>query len=1079
MRPRWASPLRLTRRRPHFLRYWVSLVLCVASIVSLPVSATDVTPSHVLDRFEDLSSWQVSASDDVKARLRSTAGSEGHGLCLEFDFGTVSGYAVVRRELKLEYGENYEFSFAIRGDAPPNTLQFKLLDASGENVWWVNRPDFVFPRDWERVRFKRRHLSFAWGPAQDQRLTRSAALEFVIVRGQGGGRGTVCFDELAFRELPVTRGTPAPPRVSATSSAAPAQPAHVVDGAMATVWRSDPQYTNEQTVTLDFGRPREFGGLVVHWTPEAFATRYAIDFSDDGKRWRTVREVVAGNGGVDPHLLTESETRYVRLRMHDGPLGAYGIAEIEIKDLEWGASPNAFFEALAKAAPRGHYPRAYIGEQSHWTVLGIDGGKSHGLLSEDGALEIAPQSPSIEPFLLTDGKIVTWADAEIEHALLEDYLPIPSVTWRGRHWMLHITAFAAETSGGAQTISHYTVENRTDRPRVVTLALAIRPFQVNPPTQFLNVPGGVTRLHALSWDGKVLSLNGEPRLYPLEDPDEVIAARFDAGNIPEWLAARNAQSVHAISDETGFASGVLLYRMELPPGGSRRVALVAPLDGAPALPAHAEADAWLNLQQANSAHYWRERLNRATLHLPKSAQHISNTLRTALAHVLASRAGPALQPGTRAYARSWVRDGAMMSDALSRLGHATVARDYIEWFAPHQFSNGKVPCCVDRRGSDPVAENDSHGAFIYLIAQHYRYSRDRARLQKLWPHVRSAAQYMNTLRLEQRTAENRTAERRAFYGLMPPSISHEGYSDKPAYSYWDDFWTLAGYDSAIDIARALGRDADVDRFGRQRDEFSRDLQASVRASIARHGIDFIPGSADRGDYDPTSTTIALSVAGVQSDLPQRALHATFERYWREFLARRESTKWDAYTPYELRNAGAFVRLGWRERVEPLLAFFLADRRPLAWNQWAEVVGREPRHPRFIGDIPHGWVASDYISAVLDQFAYERAADHALVLAAGIPQDWLADEGVGVRNLRTPHGVLNYRLRHAGNRLELTIDGGMTPPPGGLVFMWPYSGAPGRASVNGRPTQWERDGELRIRSLPAKVSVELLPPGPGK
>jgi hypothetical protein len=129
-------------------------------------------------------------------------------------------------------------------------------------------------------------------------------------------------------------------------------------------------------------------------------------------------------------------------------------------------------------------------------------------------------------------------------------------------------------------------------------------------------------------------------------------------------------------------------------------------------------------------------------------------------------------------------------------------------------------------------------------------------------------------------------------------------------------------------------------------------------------------------------------------------------------------------------------------------------------------------------MPHGWVASDYISAVLDQFAYERAADQALVLAAGIPRAWLADEGVGVRNLHTPHGVLNYRLQHAGNRLELTIDGGMTPPPGGLVFVWPYSGAPGRASVNGRPTHWERDGELRIRSLPAKVSVELRP-GPGK
>jgi hypothetical protein len=329
---------------------------------------------------------------------------------------------------------------------------------------------------------------------------------------------------------------------------------------------------------------------------------------------------------------------------------------------------------------------------------------------------------------------------------------------------------------------------------------------------------------------------------------------------------------------------------------------------------------------------------------------------------------------------------------------------------------------------------------------------------------------MNGLRLEERTAQNRTPERRAFFGLMPPSISHEGYSDKPAYSYWDDFWTLAGYDSAAEVARALGRDADEKRLAAQRKEFHDDLQASIRASIASHRIDFIPGSADRGDYDATSTTIALSVAGVQSRLPQQPLHATFERYWREFLARRDGAKWDVYTPYELRNVGAFVRLGWRERVDALLEFFLADRRPRPWNQWAEVVGREPRQPRFIGDMPHGWVASDYISAVLDQFAYERIEDQTLVLAAGIPRGWLAEGGVGVSNLRTPYGTLTYRLQQVGDHLELNIDSGLRPPPGGLLFVWPYRGAPGRAIVDGREVRW-KGKELRIRSLPAAIRIE--------
>ena len=67
-----------------------------------------------------------------------------------------------------------------------------------------------------------------------------------------------------------------------------------------------------------------------------------------------------------------------------------------------------------------------------------------------------------------------------------------------------------------------------------------------------------------------------------------------------------------------------------------------------------------------------------------------------------------------------------------------VVREYIDWFAPHQFADGKVPCCVDHRGADPVVENDSHGELVYLIAQYYRYTHDRDWLRSMWPHVAAA-----------------------------------------------------------------------------------------------------------------------------------------------------------------------------------------------------------------------------------------------------------------------------------------------------------------------------------------------------
>ncbi|HSQ04501.1 MAG TPA: discoidin domain-containing protein, partial [Burkholderiales bacterium] len=880
----------------------------------------------------------------------------------------------------------------------------------------------------------------------------------------------VCFAALSYRDLPIEQAAFPAPVITASSTLAPGNVGDALDGRVDTAWRSDPARGPDQVVTLDFTRPREFGGIVLHWLDGQHASRYDISFSDDGVNWRTVRHVLDGNGDDDAHFLPESEARYVRLHLHDGPKKAYALAEIAVKELAYGASPNAFFTALARQAPRGVYPRSFAGEQSYWTVLGVDGGSAQGLLSEDGALDLGPRHGSLEPFLIVDGKLISWADVRTDQSLREGYLPIPTVTWHRGELTLDITAFGAGDRARSQIIAEYTLENSSHRTQSVTLALAVRPFQVNPPTQFLNTPGGVAPIHAMSWDGKAFNVNDAPRILPLRAPDEIVTADFDAGNIAELLTRPQRSRTNQVRDETGFASGALLYRIEVPPGGRQRVAVVIPLEGASALPA-GDVSAWLDDATARVASEWQSKLNRVALHLPASAASVADTLRTALAHILVSRTGPELRPGTRSYARSWIRDGAMMSDALLRLGHADVVTSYTAWFAAYQFRNGKVPCCVDARGADPVVENDSPGEFIHLVAETYRYTHDREWLQKLWPNVAAAARYMNDLRLGERTARNQIEERRAFYGLMPRSISHEGYSDRPAYSYWDDFWALAGYDGAIVIANALNRTEDTARLTGERDEFVRDLETSIKQSIAQHHIAYIPGSADRGDFDPTSTAIALTVAS-GAPLPQPQVDRTFDRYWHEFVARRDGAPWDVYTPYELRNVSAFVRLGWRERVRGLLEFFLSDRRPAAWNQWAEVVGRNAREPRFIGDMPHAWVASDFIRAAIDLFAYERTADRALIIAAGVPVEWLDGGGVTLENLRTPYGALSYTLRLEGRHLRLSVGQTSAVPPGGIILCWPYAGAPGATTINGHAAEWREGTELMLRSVPAEVTVEV-------
>ena len=95
-------------------------------------------------------------------------------------------------------------------------------------------------------------------------------------------------------------------------------------------------------------------------------------------------------------------------------------------------------------------------------------------------------------------------------------------------------------------------------------------------------------------------------------------------------------------------------------------------------------------------------LGRVTLTVPPAKQAFADTVAATFSQILTSRDGPMLKPGTRSYNRAWIRDGAMMSEALLRMGRADVARDFADYYRGHLFANGKVPCCVDFRGADPV-----------------------------------------------------------------------------------------------------------------------------------------------------------------------------------------------------------------------------------------------------------------------------------------------------------------------------------------------------------------------------------------
>ncbi len=1053
-----------------------TLIKFLLVLLTLLQSSMAFAQELVLDNFENLSGWSAIASEGARIEIAQDVGHTGMGMRIDFDFQAGGGHVLVHKDLPLKLPENYAFSFYLRAEAPTNHAEFKLIDPSGQNVWWHQKRHLSFPQEWRQVTVKKRHFTFAWGPAGGGELKETGAIEFAISVDKGG-KGSVWIDDLQFEQREPVRPYELKPVVRASTLLPSHGPDQTLDHDPATFWESG-ELAEEQWLLVDFLENREYGGLVIDWDAENYATAYQVQISDDGRNWKEVYTVTTGNGGRDYIYIPDTESRYLKLDLKRSFQGqGYRVRTLTIKPYEFSASPNQFFEAIARDAPRGFYPKYLYGEQSYWTVVGANGDEHEGLLNEEGMIEVDKGAFSIEPFLHVDGKLITWDSVIPVQELEEGYLPIPSVSWQYNALSLRITLFAAEEEPGKSALyARYQVKNDPSKPQHVTLFLAIRPFQVNPPWQDLTMVSGATPIRELAYEQGIVWMNRDKAVISLTTPDRFGAVTFDQGPVTDFLLKDKVPPQQQAADPFGYASGVLGYDLDLSAGEQREVYLRIPYSKpTPAESSTAEAvqSLW-GKRHDEVKHYWQAKLHRVDIQLPPAAEKIVHTLKSTLAYILINRDGPAIQPGSRNYSRSWIRDGALTSAALLEMGYTEEVRDFIKWYARHQFADGKIPCCVDHRGPDPVAEHDSHGEFIYLLMEYYRHTRDVGLLNQMWPQAVKAVEYIDSLRQQRLSETFKTPEKQPFYGIMPESISHEGYASRPVHAYWDDFWTLRGLKDAASMATIIGDEERDAHFAGLSEAFRQDLYGSLGKTMERHKIPYIPASVELGDFDPPAIAIAVNPNSELRHLPQPALSQTFEDYYAYFLRRHNSEMaWDTYTPYELRIVGTLVRLGWRQRALELLEFFLADQRPSAWNHWAEIIWRDPRTPRFIGDMPHTWIGSEFVRSVRSMFVYEDESDQALIVAAGVPAAWIENEtGITLKRLSTYYGTLNYSLRKGDlGELRLKLSGDIALPPGKIVVTSPLEEPLKGVLVNGKPIETFNAHSATVGEFPAEVVLQ--------
>jgi len=1050
-----------------------------ATVIAILFSLFSATPSsgqgRLLDNFENLTPWKVIVSDGVLGTIERVTGLQGNALGLRFSFVGGSGYAIVQRPLHLHLPANYRFTFYLRGDAPVNNFELKLLDSLG-NVYWLKSLNMKYPTHWEKRTIRQRQITFAWGPSGGGKPAEIDRIEFVVSAGTGGS-GIIAVDELRLETIDESEGLRSHPVLRWSTAAPGSRPRFTADRAAVTGWHSL-STGSPQWLLLDFDQIREVGGLIITWDSSDYSSAYDVELSDDGLVWANGYSVRNGNGGKDVIPLQDVETRFIRLAMRRHRLNkGIGIRSIALKGPEFSASGNALYADIASSFPRGYLPKYFCHEMSFWTISGVSGDTKEALINEEGMVEVDKAAFSLEPFLFAEDRLITWADVKTSQALERGYLPIPSVQWRYGDIMLTTRMFACGPTDSSVLLVTYILRNNSAGPKKMSLFVAVRPFQVKPPSQFLNTEGGVTNIRSLRYQSGTLVINNNKHVLSLSPPSAFGATEFDGGDIAEYICTGKLPPAEEVTDHFERASGAFRYDVTLQPAEDFEVTLAVPFHGdRQGLVANIDpkkAHDVVLRRLSETIGFWEGVLNRVQIHLP-AARDLENTVKSNLAYILINRDGPAIQPGSRSYERSWIRDGSLTSAALLRFGQRDEVREFIEWYSKHQYPSGKVPCVVDFRGADPVPENDSHGELIFAIMQYFLFTKDTVWLNVQFPHVLKAVRYIQSLRAERKTDIYKSGDslQRACYGLVPESISHEGYSSKPMHSYWDDFFVLRGLKDAASIAGILGKKDLLQEFSAERDDMLMCLYTSMRRTMQRTGIDYIPGCAELGDFDATSTSIGVNPGDELGNIPEPALHATFDRYY-EFFSDRAIGRvgWNAYTPYEVRIVGTYVFLGQKRRALELLNFFMRDRRPPAWNHWAEVVWHDAMKPAFIGDMPHTWVGSDFLRSVRSMFVYERTNDTSLVLGAGIPEEWIQNPaGVSVAGFPTYYGSVSLRLRGMSRTVEGEVSGSLQIPPGKIHLISPYDRPLRFARVNGLPGM-VRGNEIIIEQLPASVQLQ--------
>jgi len=685
----------------------------------------------------------------------------------------------------------------------------------------------------------------------------------------------------------------------------------------------------------------------------------------------------------------------------------------------------------------------------------------------------------------------THEGARCEHGLGAGGALIPWSQWRAGEVAVKTEVCEVERGSPAGPVfivaARVELRNESSQARVVWLDAALRP---------VGAAGGPVRriearqCRALLVDGHPALVGERPATVAGVAATDTIGELCRQGRLPEGKTAESA---------SGDCSGALSYCLELRPGEARRFGFVCPVLPGRRVVGHrwdgVSAWAQLDLNAPNpaeggvrqpdpgfdyyaglkveslfkqAAKHWQALLGRVSLELPDPRW--AESFGAIVAHCAMNLNEGAPDVAVVNY-NVFNRDGMYIANIFQKSGNFSLAEQAIAYFLRHPF-NGRV---------QPEADNP--GQILFLLGEHWRFTRDRRWLARVYPAAQRLAAMIRHYRAT--PGPHWVSDSSLDFGEALPAGQRKELKPGACDGYnpnYTEAYDIAGLRAAADLAAASGQPAAAGPWRQLADELMRSYDQKFGTNLAR-------GYGSYAALWPCRL-YPLGPAGVSPSFSSSS-RTHFHSSWSERLACQQFRDVGAQHPadwryFPLARAHQGLLAGNRAAGWQTLNFHLDHEQMRGWyaldeggpsgvGGWGWVRTTWPitplpwdKHTRGTVAMPHGWAVAEFHLLLRDCLLYEDGGR--LVLFAGVPPEWFTHRaGMRWRNLPTHFGPSSVHCQPRADGAEIELSGPAKPPQGFALRLPP--GLAARASAGGQELPICSDGGVMVP--PGTRRVRLL------